>query len=193
MKLFNLSTLGSADPDLVMLEEEPEALGLEAHRAAVGKSIAGAWPADATMQLPEENPGMRLTSLLGNTFNYLIVEPAVVAVIAAHCSGVPIERLPFTLLDHRGRVHSRDYLVLNPLGDWDALDLAASEIVFVGTQIARITKLVLDPEKSSAAPALFRLAQQRQLLVINEALADALRPFTNMVLRRIPVSAGKAP
>jgi hypothetical protein len=192
MKFFNLSTLGTAEPDLVMLEEEPEELGLEGYCAAVGSPITAAWPADAKMQLPEENPGVKLTSLLGNTFSYLIVEPAVKDVIVKHCPGMPMEILPFTLLDHRGRVHSKDYLVLNPLGDRDAVDAAASDIAYVGGKVAGIVKLVLDPKKLSDAPALFRLTQKRQLLIMNEALAEALRGFTNTVIRKIPISPKKA-
>ncbi|WP_163991469.1 imm11 family protein [Pyxidicoccus caerfyrddinensis] len=195
MRFFKLETLGLADaPDLIMLEAEPEALGLEAHCAAVGKPIASAWPADARMQLSEENPGVRLTSLLGNTFNYLIVDAAVRDVIAQHCASVPIEYLPFTLIDHRGRVHSKDYFVVNPLGHRDCVDAAASDIQYLRGKVVGIRKLVLDPEKLRDAPALFRLEQKRQTYVVSQALADALRQhgFTNIPLREIPVSTTKA-
>jgi hypothetical protein len=192
MNFFNLYLLGRPSQEIVVLEEEPKTLGLAGHRAAVGKSIVDVWPTDAAMQPPEENPGVKLTSLISNTFSYLIADSALKNAILQHCADLPMEVLPFTLLDHRGRVRSKDYVVLNPLGDRDVVDKTASEIDYSGDQVAGIVKLVLDPEKLEAAPALFRLTQKRQLLIVNQSLADAIRGFSNIVLRRIPVSAKKA-
>jgi hypothetical protein len=191
MRIFQLETLGTADPDLVMLEEEPVELGLKAHCAAVGKPIADVWPRDARMQLAEENPGVTLTPLLGNTVSYLIVDRATSEIILRHCAGVPLEILPFTLLDHRGRVHSRDYVVLNPLGSRDCVDARASDIDYFEGQVAGINTLVLDPAKLEGAPALFRLAQERQRYLVQEGLAAALAGLRNVVLREVPVSPVK--
>jgi hypothetical protein len=192
MNFFNLYLLGRPSQEIVVLEEEPKPLGLAGHRAAVGKSVVDVWPSDAAMQPHEENPGVKLTSLVSNTFSYLIVDSALKNAILQHCTDLPLEVLSFTLLDHRGRMHSKDYVVLNPLGDRDVVDKTASEIDYSGDQVAGIVKLVLDPEKLESAPALFRLTQKRQLLIVNQALADAIRGFSNVVLRRIPVSARKA-
>ncbi|AEI64905.1 imm11 family protein [Corallococcus macrosporus] len=191
MRFFKLETLGHADdPDLLMLESEPDVLGLDAHCAAVGKSIASSWPVDIKFQPDEVSSGARLTSLLGNTFNYLIVEKAMQEVIAQHCPGVPIEYLPLSLLDHRGRVHSTDYWVVNPIGHRDCVDVGASDIQYLRGKVVGIRKLVLDPQKLRDAPALFRLEQKRQTYVVNQSLADALRQggFTNVPLRELPVS-----
>jgi hypothetical protein len=191
MRYFSLESLGSVEDDFALLESEPEELGLKAHKASVGKPIAADWPADARMQLPEENPGVRLTSVLGNTFSYLIVDQKLKDVIIQHCPDVAMEVLPVTILDHRGRMYSKDYVVLNPIGSIDMADTTASDIRYSGDKVAGIVKLVLDPKKLAGAPALFRLAQDRAMIIVNERLADAIRGFSNVVLQEIPVSAPK--
>jgi hypothetical protein len=191
VNVFNLDMVGTVDPEFAMLESEPTELGLRAYKASFGEPITQYWPADAKMQLPEENPGVKLTAVIGNTCSYLIVDAALKDVIVQHCGGVPMEILPLTILDHRGRVYSKDYSVLNPLGRHDAADPKASDIRYVDGEVAGIMKLVLDPKKVEAAPPLFRLQEDPTVLVLKETLADAIRGFSNVVLRRIPVSPPK--
>ena len=93
------------------------------------------------------------------------------------------------------RVRSRDYFFVNPLGGFDAVNVKASDIKYHRSgAIVGIRKLVLDAEKSSAAPALFRLQQNLQLYIVNESLARAFQEqgFTNVVLRELTVDATKA-
>lgn len=196
MKFFELETLGDLnDSELLFLDQEPEVMGLDGYCLAAGEPIGSAYPADVKIQPSEERTGIQLCSLLGNNFNYLIVSGAMKELIAQHCAKAAIEYLPFTLMDHRGRVRSRDYFFVNPLGGIDAVDVDASDIKYHRSgAIVGIRKLVLDSRKLREAPGLFRLKQDLQLYVVSEPLARAFqeRGFTNLMLRELTVSAAKA-
>lgn len=196
MRFFELETLGDLnDSELLFLDQEPGVMGLDGYCLAAGEPIGDSYPADVKVQPSEERTGIQLSSVLGNNFNYLIVSGAMKDIIAQHCPKAAIEYLPFTLLDHRGRVRGQDYFFVNPLGGIDGVDVKASDIKYHRSgAIVGIRKLVLDPEKLLDAPALFRLQQDPQLYVVSEPLARAFHEqgFTNVVLRELAVSAAKA-
>ena len=66
----------------------------------------------------QKNPGVKLPSLIGNTISYLIVNAEMKDTIIEYCpeDEVDIEILPFTLINHKKRVHSKDYWIINPIG-----------------------------------------------------------------------------
>ncbi|AEI64060.1 imm11 family protein [Corallococcus macrosporus] len=196
MRFFELETLGDVNnSELLFLDQEPEVLGLDGYCLAAGEPIGESYPSGVKVQPGEERPGIQLSSVLGNNFNFLIVSAEVKETIAQHCAGAAIEYLPFTLLDHRGRVRSQDYFFINPLGCVDAVDAAASDIKYHRSgAVVAIRKLVLDPQKLLGAPGLFRLKQDLQRYIVSEPLVRAFkeRGFTNLVLREIAVSAQKA-
>ncbi|RYZ41453.1 MAG: hypothetical protein EOO71_11915 [Myxococcaceae bacterium] len=195
MRFFELETLGDLNNgDLLFLDQEPEVMGLDGYCLAAGDPLGDSYPADVKLQSSEDRPGIQLSSVLGNNFNYLVVSGEMKDVIAEHCPKAALECLPFTLLDPRGRVRSQDYFFVNPLGGIDGVDTKASDIKYHRSgAIVSIRKLVLDPEKLREAPALFRLQQDLQLYVVNEPLARAFqaRGFTNVVLRELAVVAAK--
>ena len=68
-----------------------------------------------------------------------------------------LEVFPFTLINHKGRVHSRDYVFLNPLGTFDCLNMKLTQCKrYSSGKIMKITKFVLDRDKIAKAPDLFR-------------------------------------
>ncbi|AKQ67235.1 hypothetical protein A176_004147 [Myxococcus hansupus] len=89
-------------------------------------------------------------------------------------------------------MHSRDYVIINPLGTFDCLDFKASQIIWDDEdpdEIIRINKRVLSREKVEQAPALFRIDRDSSNYVVNEALAAELheRKFSNVTLVELPV------
>lgn len=192
MDFFSLSTTGDLDDeDLVLIEDPPADMGLKSYCMARGVPASPIYPSDARITLREENPGIKLSSLLGNTESYLIVSSALRAVIAQHCAGLEIEFLPFVLHDHRSRVHSRDYCIVNPIGSFSCLDEQASGIKY-GTQgsVIKIERFVLDPAKLTSAPSLFRVDKDVTEYIVNEALARAMMDgkFTNVHLDKLSTS-----
>src|SRR5207302_1272588 len=107
-------------------------------------------------------PGIKLASLLGNTQSYLIVNTEVKNVIVEHCTLSELEVLPFTLYNHKKRIHSSDYWIVNPIGYLDCVNRAASNIRYLSTdptKIVAVRKFVLDTKRLENAPDLFRVVE----------------------------------
>ena len=79
------------------------------------------YPAKARVTLRAENPGIKLSGLLRNTKNFLIGSSAAKDVVTRLCPDQEVEFLAFTLINHKGRVHSSDYWFINPIGGLDCL------------------------------------------------------------------------
>jgi hypothetical protein len=188
MIFYELNTLGDLmDEELCRLEDQPEGLGIRDYYAAKGKPVQEFFPQDPVIRMSESEPGIVTRSLLGNYYSYLIVSSAMKKVIEAHTEGVPIEYLGFSLINHKGRVHSTDYVIVNPLGARDCIDFDASDIQYLGTDIVRIHKRVLSRSKLAGAPNLFRIERDDQSYVVAEPLAEAFKAaaLTNVILTEI--------
>lgn len=191
MNYFLIETLGDTnDSSLCLLDSEPEGMGLESYYLAMGKKAAAFFPAEAKLHMSEEYPGLDTGSLIGNLKRFLLVDTKTRDIIARMCAGSEIEYLPFTLYNHKGRVHSRDYWFINPIGAFDCLDFKASQIEYLGQDIVRINERVLDPRKLEGAPDLFRIDRDPQRYVISERLVDALEASepTNILVTELPQS-----
>jgi len=199
MRFFNIDTLGNLDDrSLCILDAVPEGIGAKYSRLARGRTIAADFPANASIRMTPDRTGIKLASLIGNTNSFLIVHRDVKDVIAAEHQRRgdrwPIEYLPFTLVNHKGRPHSADYVLVNPIGVVDCADLAASQIeLFEGDRdkVVSIERLVLDPEKLQDAPPLFRIRETPGQYTVDEALAAALQAkgFSNVMLTPIETKA----
>ncbi|WP_144429576.1 imm11 family protein [Myxococcus hansupus] len=192
MKFYAVNTLGDfGNEDLCLLREFVDGIGMHAWKVSKGESLRSVYPADAKIFMTPDSPGIKLCSLIGNTDSMLVAAPELRATIEKHRQS-DVEYLPFTLYDHRKRVHSRDYVIINPLGTFDCLDFKASQIIWDDEdpdEIIRINKRVLSREKVEQAPALFRIDRDSSNYVVNEALAAELheRKFSNVTLVELPV------
>ena len=187
MKYFTIDTLGNLnDPRLCVLDEVPEGVGIKYYCMMKGKRIGADYPADAKLYMSDKYTGIKLSSLIGNTKSYLIVCGEMKDVIDSHCSA-EVEYLPFTLYNHKKRIHSKNYFIVNPIGALDCLNLEASKIKYFKDRVVSVDKFVLDPKKLANAPSLFRIKEDPTEYVINQQLANAIKEgkFTNVVLREI--------
>lgn len=191
MKFYFIDVLGNLDDEeLCFINNLPKNMGLSFYMPAKGERMDDEYPNPAFVHMSLEEKGLKLASLLGNTHNYLKLHQSVVDVIQQSCADIEIEYLPFQLINHKGRVHSDEYFIVNPIGTFDAMNLNKSQIkYFRGNKdkIVSIKRYVLDPEKLAQAPALFRLPQKPTYYIIREDLAQAFNEhgFTNIVLREI--------
>jgi hypothetical protein len=185
MRFYKLNVLGdSNDEDLCILYNSVEGIGLGDVGLHTGERLGSQYPNDARIYMSKESPGIKLSSLLGNVKNFLIVSRDFKEAVEKLC-GDKVEYLPFTLYDHRKRVHSRDYFILNPLGAFECLDLKKSEIEWdedEPDEIIRIREHVLDRKKMKAAPQLFRIARDPTVYVVGVELAREIydRDFSNV-------------
>jgi hypothetical protein len=197
LRFFNLSAGGNlGDPDLCILHTLVEGLGMDVARVGLGERVGNLYPADARIYMSEDSPGIKLSPLLGNTRNTLIVSSEMRAVIEKHCKN-EIEYLPFTLYDHRKRVYSRDYCIVNPIGTFDCVDFQASDVRWSKkdpTKPSRIRAHVLDRKKVESAPQLFRVDHDPMTYVLRYELAKEIsdRRFANVYWKELPLNdAGK--
>src|SRR5262249_39287478 len=142
-----------------------------------------------------KSPGIKLSSLLGNTISYLIVHASMKDVIVANQPG-ELELLPFTLYNHKKRVHSKDYWIVNPIGTIDCVNKEASEITYGGDgnkQVVGVDKWVLDPKKLEGTPALFRVPENAEEYFIDSRLGKAFQQnkFSNVLLIEVETKEGK--
>ena len=185
MNHFVINTFPSADRSLCFLNYPPDGTANYSHRMAMGHAMGDKYPHNAKLYLDKKSPGTRLASLLGNTGSYLVVERALKDVFEA--TKVPMECLPFTLYDHKKKVLTRDYFIINPLGTFDCVDRKKSKIEFDGDDVVSIDKLVLDPKKMKNAPDIFRIPEEPQEYFVSQGLArklQALKP-TNFFLKDV--------
>ncbi|MFY2561075.1 imm11 family protein [Corallococcus terminator] len=143
---------------------------------ARGTRMGGAYPSGIRFQMTADVRGMQVTDVLQNALNYLMVTARLKALLEEH-SGVDIEFLPFTLLNHKGRVASKECYIANVVGTVPCVDEARTEGRRSATKpgtYARITKLELDTQRIDPARKLFRIASQPTTLIIRDDLRSVL-------------------
>ncbi|NVJ05750.1 hypothetical protein HUW63_10970 [Myxococcus sp. AM001] len=193
MNFYLLDTMGEPDEDLCLLDNFVEGIDRYSWRIQRGVPLASDWPVDAKIFMSLDMPGIKLASLIGNTESMLVVVKELKDVIQEHCRN-DIEYLPFTLYDHRKRVRSRDYFIINPIGTQDCLDLQASTIVWDEndpTNVIAVNKHVLQRDKVSDAPPLFRINKDSSEYLVRTDLAQAIYKggFTNILWRKLPFNS----
>jgi hypothetical protein len=191
MQCWRIDTLGDTEiEDRCILDLVPDGLGVEYWRLMEGSPCSDFMPDPARIRMSRDRDGLTLLDIMGNTNSMLMVHRTVAETIQAHCD-IPIEYFGFDLIDHKGRVFSRDFVIVNPLGAFDAIDHGQSEIdYFKNTdKIVSIDRLVLDPEKLDKAPPLFRLEQDPTEYYVTDAFANLLREkqFSGLVLCEVGV------
>jgi hypothetical protein len=196
MRFFNLSTLGDPDDDsLCFLDNFIEGLEPLSWRAEEGARLGKDFPKDAKLFMNKENPGIKLSPLLGTSCNVLIGSRDFKEAVEKHCKN-EIEYLPFTLYDHRKRVYSRDYFIINPIGTLDCLDRKESDITWDDEnpdEVLGIDGMVLDYEKVKDAPQLFRVDLEPSACVVGLELAREFkaRNFSNIFWAELPLNKGR--
>lgn len=175
IRFRHLDTMGDAnDQKLCFLDHFVDGIEANSWHIQRGERLLPIWPKDARIFVSPERPGIKLSSLIGNVQSMLIASRAFKKAIEKHCRNVDIEYLPFTLYDHRKRVHSRDYFIINPIGTYDCLDLEKSDITWSKNdpeKIVRIREYVIDRDKMKNAPQLFRIDKDPAEYVLGRALA----------------------
>ena len=191
MKFFRLWLRGDTDDEsLAFVEDAPAELGIRDYYMSQGKKIGDLYPSNVKARLAKRVLGIKLTSLLGNLLSYLMVNTQAKDVFLGTCN-CEIEALPFTLINHKGRIHSKDYWILNPIGTFDCVNREASDIKYqdatkqevVGIGLAD-GSLVFDSKKMQNAPDLFRVPEKPSLMFISERMALAIidADLTNVLM-----------
>ena len=191
MKYFALEVLGEQNDDYCFTKVSPSKIG--SYKLMTGKSLKTKYPADPfeiTMELDEDSPGLLRTSFLGNTKSFLMMKKEAADFIKKFKTG-EMEVFPFTLLDHKKRTHSKDYVFVNPLGSFECLNMTLSELNIDQDdgEILSVRKVVLDKKLMRAAPDLFRPKVEVAAYYFSEKLVAAIQKegFSNFVFEELEI------
>ena len=89
---------------------------------SIGKKLAKVWPDDMSFKMSKEHPkDVALIDNVSNPENVLLISPKVHDYLQSQGMR-DIEFLPVRILDHKGRVASKDYKILNCVRVVDCVD-----------------------------------------------------------------------
>lgn len=81
------------------------------------------------LDMDEDDGGLELGDYVGNTDGILVLRRRLVDAILANFTVGEHELIPARLINEKKRVHSDDYAILNPLGEFDIIDRERSTIL----------------------------------------------------------------
>jgi hypothetical protein len=191
MQYFSINTLADyGGGEYCFTDRTPVGIATRWYRLATGVEFGKDYPEDTDevkLQLGDDYRGLKLPSFLGNTSNMLPVMGSAADIVLAHKVG-RTERLPFLLLDHKGRIYSRDYVFLNPLERIECLNLERSEVRRSKKgEIKDVNRPVLDAARLERAPDVFRLGEEPNLCFFSSVVVAKLKQAacTNFVFTEV--------
>lgn len=101
-----------------------------------------------------------------------------------------LEYLPVSIIDHKGKVASKDYFILNPLEPVDCIDRKNSKFkasAILPDEITRFEKLVIDESAVPGGRKIFRMKGFGNIALVAKTLADSLKKgnFTGLGWRDV--------
>lgn len=163
-----------------------------AHGVEVAPSMAEEGADAVTYELDETRGALELPDLVGTNLNFLILRKACSESILAQHELGPHEVVPAILVNSKERVHSSDYVVVNPHGKVECLDVARSDTRGSGDKVSVklfgkfwLKKSLVPPDRD-----IFRVKGLAVGYVFSERLVEHIRQqgFTNFVFEDIQLS-----
>jgi hypothetical protein len=142
-----------------------------------GYAVTSEWPADVAFHMDPDFPKrIKLSDNLVNSNNLLVASPRLQALLKAEA--VPnLEFLPVKIFNHKKRLESADYAVVNQVTTQDCVDQKASIIHWNNINpedITKVDKLVLDDSKVDPKAALFRAKHLIAKILVRRDLAKKM-------------------
>lgn len=141
-----------------------------------GVSRADGWPDDVKAPMSPEYPkDIELPDNVSGTELVIISDKVRQALAAERVTNV--EYLPLTIVNHKKKVASKDYFILNPPDVVDCIDLEASEVKWNAidkTLISRCKQLVLKEANVPKDAKVFRPKHLPNQILIRSDLAKKL-------------------
>jgi len=150
-----------------------------------GDSVAGEWPDDVRMRMnPTFKKQIKLSDNLLNPVNVIVASKSLCDFLRD--KKVPnIEYLPVTILNHKGKVASKDYCIANLITTQDCIDTEQSEVTWNEINphyISSMKRLVVNENKIAKNAMLFRAEHLKTLIFIRADFAATVTAagFTNI-------------
>lgn len=189
MNYYILPTLDSDEEEWCYIDSNPTSIELEDYYLRRGIPFEDTWPKDVSMKMSENEGGVKIPSQIYNTNGFLILHEDVKNLIQKVCNN-DVEYLSFLLINHKGRVASKNHYIINPVGQFDCLDYEKSDIEYFKDEILDIDDFVFDKNKLKNAPDLFRVKDAPDTYVISDNIRNEIagKGFTNMYLEDLEIS-----
>ncbi len=158
------------DCTVTTLQNFPEAFAI---RDAV--SVADRFPDDAFFAMNPQNPkDIRLPDQV-RTYEGLVVVSSAIRDVVLEIGG-DVELLPVAIHDHRGRVASSDYWIVNPLTRIDCLDVANSRLTVnaIDNSYSGCDSLAILPDRVPEDATFFRPSVFPEPIVCRRDVADRI-------------------
>ncbi|MGC4085933.1 MAG: hypothetical protein QM736_28350 [Vicinamibacterales bacterium] len=155
---------------------------------ATGVPLANVWPADMTFSMNPERPkDVSLIDAIDNLEGRLLASPRLVAALQEHAL-TDVEYLPVTVLDHKGRVASKDYRIVHCCRVVDCVDQQRSTFKWDGLERPSmvVSTLVLNPQALTDDMRLIRPQFVPGKMLFRADLMQALnaQKFTGLAFTR---------
>jgi hypothetical protein len=142
-----------------------------------GVPRAAGFPANICFRMNERyKKAVKLTDNLINGFKLVIVSSPLKRFLEAEALK-NVEYLPVSIINHKDRVASADYFIVNPVEPQDCLDLDKSSVTYnhiIPTDIDWVKQLVLDPKRIDPDVRLFRIKNFNSAVIVRRDLAEAV-------------------
>lgn len=152
--------------------------GLEdAYELKEGISRQGDFSQGVFFQMDPEYPkNIKLSDCLINLSNVPLVSKRLKEFLMAR-KLKNVEYLPVTIINHKGRVASDEYFVVNPLNHPDCLNIDESECTWshiIPTDIIGVKKLVIDENRIDPELSIIGIKYFYNPVLVKRELADAI-------------------
>ena len=140
-----------------------------------GVTLMKQWPENIVCKMSARYPkDIQLSdNLYGGT--YAFISRRLKEKVAALGGASQIEYLPVTILNHKGRVASKEYFILNPVGSVECIDIKKSGVEWNAIDkedISDVEKLVLRRGSVPANVNVFRPKHLAATILVRRSLAN---------------------
>lgn len=136
------------------------------------------WPADVRFHMDPNFPkAIKLVDCIGNMASAFVASKRLKEAIEA-AGPASVQYLPVSIINHKGRLASDEYFVINPFKLQDCIDQKASSLTWNSidpTLISGCGSLVLDESRIASKATLFRLKHYPFRLIFRRDLADEIK------------------
>lgn len=162
----------------------------DGHKLKRGAPVADRFPDDAVFRMDPEFPkDLQLGDVIRNDGGFLLVSRRVRQCVEDY-QVENTEYLPVRIINHKGRIASEDYFLINPLQIVDAIDLDKSDIKWNNIRsdlISSVRKLVIDENRVPVNSKMFRLRYLPRRVILHEDLASAIDSAGFIGITFVPV------
>ncbi len=141
-----------------------------------GRSMVDTWPKDARLKMERRHKGIKVPDVVLNPHRCLMVTDRMKRLLQEHIA-TPVEYLPFTLVNHKGRVADDAMWVVNLLDSVACVDMEktdGSESPFYPGEFQDLLELHVLEEKLPSDRAIFRLKECPEVLLVRDDLRRAI-------------------